>query len=118
MLGLVLADDLILLWVFWEFTTVTSFLLIQQVGPKGRRPAIRTFVVTGAGGLSLLAAVTPVSYTHLDVYKRQGYVHDAVVHWTPIRAPVDRGQQVVEHRVRAGDPAGLCICLLYTSRCV
>ncbi|SMO70641.1 hydrogen gas-evolving membrane-bound hydrogenase subunit E [Propioniciclava tarda] len=58
MLGLVLADDLILLWVFWEFTTVTSFLLIQQVGPKGRRPAIRTFVVTGAGGLSLLAAVT------------------------------------------------------------
>ncbi|MEI2776164.1 MAG: hydrogen gas-evolving membrane-bound hydrogenase subunit E [Tetrasphaera sp.] len=57
MLGLVLADDVVLLWVMWELTTLCSFLLIQQAGPKGRDPAIRTLVVTGGGGLCLLAAV-------------------------------------------------------------
>lgn len=57
MLGLVLADNLILLWIFWEFTTLCSFLLIQQSGPKAKGPATRTLVVTAGGGLCLLAAV-------------------------------------------------------------
>lgn len=57
MLALVLADDLVVLWVAWELTTVCSFLLIQQSGPRGRDPAVRTLIVTGAGGLALLAAV-------------------------------------------------------------
>ncbi|MGJ3509067.1 DUF4040 family protein [Enemella sp. A6] len=57
MTGLVLADDIIVLWVMWEFTTVCSFLLISQSGPKGKGPAIRTFLVTAAGGLALLSAV-------------------------------------------------------------
>lgn len=56
MLGLVMADDVVLLWVFWEFTTICSFLLIQQSGPKGKGPALRTLLVTGGGGLCLLAA--------------------------------------------------------------
>ena len=45
MLGLVLADDLLLLYVFWELTTVFSYLLIGGVGhagsPRGGRPARR-----------------------------------------------------------------------------
>lgn len=57
MLGLVLADDLVLLWVMWELTTLCSFLLIQQSGPRGRGPAIRTLIVTAGGGLCLLAGV-------------------------------------------------------------
>jgi len=57
MTGLVLADDIVVMWVMWEFTTVCSFLLISQSGPKARAPAIRTFLVTAAGGLTLLAAV-------------------------------------------------------------
>ncbi len=61
MLGLVLADDLVLMWVMWEFTTICSFLLIQQAGPKGRDPAIRTLIVTAGGGLCLLAAVVLVA---------------------------------------------------------
>ena len=40
MLGLVLADDLLLLYVFWELTTVFSFLLIG-CNPERRRPAGR-----------------------------------------------------------------------------
>lgn len=57
MLGLVMADDLVLLWVMWEFTTLCSFLLIQQSGPKGTEPAVRTLLVTAGGGLCLLAAI-------------------------------------------------------------
>jgi multicomponent Na+:H+ antiporter subunit A len=57
MLGLVLADDVVLLFVMWEFTTLCSFLLIARSGPHAKDPAIRTFLVTVAGGLCLLTAV-------------------------------------------------------------
>jgi multicomponent Na+:H+ antiporter subunit A len=56
MLGLVLAGDLILLIVFWEITTVCSFLLVAGRGLDGARPAVRALVVTVFGGLALLAA--------------------------------------------------------------
>ncbi|MCD4536032.1 Na+/H+ antiporter subunit A [Nocardioides sp. cx-169] len=56
MLGLVLADDLLLLYVFWELTTVFSFLLIgHDPGRRSsRRAAIQALVVTTLGGLVLL----------------------------------------------------------------
>jgi multicomponent Na+:H+ antiporter subunit A len=57
MLGLVLAGDLVLLVLFWEVTTVSSFLLIAGQGTVGARPATRALVVTGTGGLALLGAV-------------------------------------------------------------
>ena len=46
MLGLVLADDLLLLYVFWELTTVFSYLLI---GGSGARLAARRAAQPGAG---------------------------------------------------------------------
>ncbi|WP_431813058.1 DUF4040 family protein [Kocuria sp. cx-455] len=58
MLALVLADDLIVLYVAWEATTLCSFFLIARSGAGAREPAIRTLLVTVAGGLLLLAAVT------------------------------------------------------------
>ena len=57
MTGLVLADDLILLFVFWELTTLCSFFLINRSGDKAGPPAVRTLLVTAMGGLSLLLAV-------------------------------------------------------------
>ncbi|MFO7690726.1 MAG: DUF4040 family protein [Cryobacterium sp.] len=57
MLGLVLADDVVVLFVMWEITTLCSFFLIARSGATAREPAIRTLLVTAAGGLSLLAAV-------------------------------------------------------------
>lgn len=59
MLGLVLADDVITLFVFWEGTSITSFLLIgfDHARRASRRAALQALVITGAGGLSLLAAV-------------------------------------------------------------
>ena len=57
MSGMVLADDLILLFVFWEFTTLCSFFLINRSGDKAPAPAQRTLLITMAGGLGLLTAV-------------------------------------------------------------
>ncbi|MCB1518178.1 MAG: putative monovalent cation/H+ antiporter subunit A [Hyphomicrobiaceae bacterium] len=57
MLGLVMADNLIALFTFWELTSITSFLLIgfDHSREASRRAAIQALVVTGGGGLSLLA---------------------------------------------------------------
>ncbi|MEM8591349.1 MAG: proton-conducting transporter membrane subunit, partial [Pseudomonadota bacterium] len=57
MLGLVLADNLISLFVFWELTTITSYLLIGfgHETKNGRRSALQALFVTGAGALALLA---------------------------------------------------------------
>lgn len=62
MLALVLAADLVLLYVAWEATTICSFLLIGGTG-RGRRQATRALVVTAAGGLALLMAVALVFFT-------------------------------------------------------
>ncbi|MCF6303567.1 MAG: Na(+)/H(+) antiporter subunit A, partial [Devosiaceae bacterium] len=59
MLGLVLSDNLISLFVFWELTSITSFLLIgfDHVRQASRRAAIQALVITGGGGLALLAGI-------------------------------------------------------------
>lgn len=59
MLGLVLADDLIVMFVFWELTSVTSFLLIsfQHDQAESRRSALQALLITGGGGLALLAGL-------------------------------------------------------------
>jgi len=57
MVGLVLADDLVLLYLFWELTTLCSFALLSSAGAKAVAPARRALVITIAGGLALLVAV-------------------------------------------------------------
>jgi multicomponent Na+:H+ antiporter subunit A len=59
MLGLVLADDALALFVFWELTSVSSYLLIgfDHAQEKARRAALQALLVTGAGGLALLAGL-------------------------------------------------------------
>jgi len=59
MLGLVTADDAISLFVFWELTTVTSFLLVafDSHRPYARAAARQALLVTGLGGLALLAGL-------------------------------------------------------------
>ncbi len=59
MLGLVVADDLLLLYVFWELTTVFSFLLIGGSGRRlaARRAASQALVLTTAGGLAMLVGL-------------------------------------------------------------
>lgn len=59
MLGLVLADNMITLFAFWELTSITSFLLIgfDHVREASRRAAIQALVITGGGGLAMLAGL-------------------------------------------------------------
>ena len=65
MLGLVLADNLIALFVFWELTTITSYLLIGfgHETTNGRRSALQALFVTGAGALALLAGFILLGFT-------------------------------------------------------
>lgn len=59
MLGVVLADNFVALLLFWELTSVSSFLLIgwEQDDPKAVKLAMQAFVVTGAGGLAMMGGL-------------------------------------------------------------
>ncbi|GAB3276910.1 Na+/H+ antiporter subunit A [Sinomonas notoginsengisoli] len=59
MFGLVTADDLIALFIFWELTSVLSYLLIgyANVRLSARRSAIQALIVTTAGGLAMLVGL-------------------------------------------------------------
>ena len=58
MLGVALSDNILTLFVFWELTGFTSFLLIgfEHDRAEARAAALQALIVTGAGGLALLAA--------------------------------------------------------------
>lgn len=59
MLGIVLSDDIFALFVFWELTSISSYLLIGFKHEKelARSAARQALLVTGAGGLCLLAGL-------------------------------------------------------------
>jgi multicomponent K+:H+ antiporter subunit A len=59
MVGIVLSDNIMLLLVFWELTSLTSFLLIGYWRhlPEARQGARMALVVTGGGGLLLIAGM-------------------------------------------------------------
>jgi multicomponent K+:H+ antiporter subunit A len=90
MLGVVLSDNLILLVVFWELTSLSSFLLIgywrhREDARQGARMAL---AVTGAGGLALLAGVLLIgrvvgSYDLDAVFAAKGALRESAL-FTPI----------------------------------
>jgi len=59
MLGVVLSDNLIGLFIFWELTSVTSYLLIGFNNEKeeSRSSALQALLITGLGGLALLGGL-------------------------------------------------------------
>jgi multicomponent K+:H+ antiporter subunit A len=59
MVGIVISNNLIQLWMFWELTSISSFLLISFWSHKSdaRKGARMALTVTGAGGLALLAGL-------------------------------------------------------------
>ncbi|MDO6587732.1 monovalent cation/H+ antiporter subunit A [Salipiger sp. 1_MG-2023] len=59
MLGIVVSDNILLLLVFWELTSLSSFLLIGYWKhlPEGRQGARMALTVTGAGGLAMIAGM-------------------------------------------------------------
>lgn len=59
MLGVVLAENILLMLLFWEVTSLTSFLLIayKHQDKEARIAARMALAVTGGGGLALLAGL-------------------------------------------------------------
>ncbi len=78
MVGIVMSNNLIQLWMFWELTSISSFLLISFWSHKSdaRKGARMALTITGAGGLALLAGLLMIgnivgSY-HLDTVLASG----------------------------------------------
>ena len=59
MVGIVLSDNVLLLLIFWELTSLSSFLLIGYWKhlPEGRQGARMALAVTGSGGLALIGGM-------------------------------------------------------------
>jgi multicomponent Na+:H+ antiporter subunit A len=59
MFGLVVSDNMLVLYVFWELTTVLSFLLVGHYAERAtsRRAATQALLVTTAGGLAMLVGI-------------------------------------------------------------
>ncbi len=79
MLGLVWADNLLTLFVFWEGTSVTSYLLIgySHQSAVARGGARNAFIVTAGGGLALIAGMILLgqqsgTYTISEIVTRPG----------------------------------------------
>ncbi|MEZ4460327.1 MAG: monovalent cation/H+ antiporter subunit A [bacterium] len=64
MLGVVLSENLLLMVMFWELTSISSFLLIAYWShlPAARQGARLALTITGGGGLALLAGVLMIGH--------------------------------------------------------
>ena len=59
MVGIVLSDNILMLLIFWELTSLSSFLLIGYWKhlPEGRQGARMALTVTGMGGLAMIGGM-------------------------------------------------------------
>jgi multicomponent Na+:H+ antiporter subunit A len=64
MLGIVLSDNILLLFVFWELTSISSFFLIgfNNRNPDSRKSAVTALSITGLGGFFLMAGLILMSH--------------------------------------------------------
>jgi len=62
MFGLVTSDNMLVLYVFWEITTVLSFLLVGHYAERAtsRRSAMQALLVTTFGGLAMLVGIVVI----------------------------------------------------------
>ena len=64
MYGLVIADSFLLMYVFWELTSVLSYMLVSYFGERAssRRAAMQALMVTTFGGLAMLVGINLLGY--------------------------------------------------------
>jgi multicomponent Na+:H+ antiporter subunit A len=69
MFGLVVSDNMLVLYIFWELTTVLSFLLVGHYAERAssRKAAVQALLVTTAGGLAMLVGIVVLG-TLSDTY--------------------------------------------------
>jgi multicomponent Na+:H+ antiporter subunit A len=75
MLALVWADDVVVLYVCWELTTIFSFLLVGHDAHKraSRAAAMQALLVTAAGGLTMLVGLVTLAEA-AGTYRLSGIV--------------------------------------------
>lgn len=64
MLGVVLSDNIFSLFIFWELTSISSYLLIgfNHETERSRYASLQALLVTGGGGLAMLAGLIILGY--------------------------------------------------------
>lgn len=92
MLGLVFSDNIFALYIFWELTSISSFLLIAYwfERDKSRAGALKSMLITIFGGLCMLAGFVMLSMitgTH-SIQEMMGKVDVIQSHWLFIPAMV------------------------------
>ena len=103
MLGLVWADSVWTLFVFWEMTSVTSFLLVghKYADPTAQIAARRALLITAAGGLVLLAGLLVLTgadgSTRLGALEPVGGTAGAVAAVLVVVAAATKSAQVPFH---------------------
>ncbi|TVR89496.1 MAG: DUF4040 domain-containing protein [Saprospirales bacterium] len=87
MLGLVLAENLITLFVFWEMTSISSFFLIgfNYRDKKAGRAALTALCITGGGGLLLLVALLMMgqiagTYSFTEILQSGDLLRDSLMY--------------------------------------
>src|SRR4051794_34245234 len=89
MVGIVLSDNLLLLIVFWELTSLTSFLLIGYWRhlPQARQGARMALLVTGGGGLALIGGMLILGQVAGSYQLSEVLARGAVVQTSPLYVP-------------------------------
>ncbi|MBY6414233.1 Na+/H+ antiporter subunit A [Rhodococcus sp. BP-252] len=84
MFGLITSDNMLVLYTFWEITTVLSFLLVGHYAERAssRRAATQALLVTTAGGLAMLVGIIVLGQV-AGSYNLSDVVADAPSGWLP-----------------------------------
>jgi len=89
MMGLVLSGNLISMFVFWELTSVSSFMLIGffHEKPESRSAALQALLITVLGGLALLAGFVLINqitgtYEIIDLLSQRDAIQSSPFYFT------------------------------------
>ncbi|WP_338886577.1 Na+/H+ antiporter subunit A [Rhodococcus sovatensis] len=84
MFGLITSDNMLVLYIFWEITTVLSFLLVGHYAERAssRRAATQALLVTTAGGLAMLVGIIILGQV-AGSYNLSDVIADAPSGWLP-----------------------------------
>jgi len=86
MLGVVTADNMIAMFVFWELTSISSFLLIgfnHHTG-ESRYNALQALLVTGGGGLAMLAGFIMINIVTGSQDFSSLSANQSIIHSSPL----------------------------------
>ncbi|MGB5984802.1 MAG: proton-conducting transporter membrane subunit, partial [Desulfobacterales bacterium] len=90
MLGIVMADNLLLMFIFWEITTLISYLLIGFDHESGtaRGHARQALLVSAAGGLALLVGILLLKIAGGSLIPSQWMEADQQIRQHPLYAAI------------------------------